>query len=515
LTTCFERFRIEDTPLIILPFRFRWSLAILVSFGVVAALLSLVVHQRQEQSAFLSAPPEVRSHDHVAALTLHAVRGSDGRDSFAFNGQTVAPIIRVSPGDTLNITYVNDLPPASDEQCSLGPCMNMTNLHFHGLGVSPRAPQDDVLTMIAMPGQTLNYSVHIPLDQPPGLYWYHTHPHGESERQVLDGMSGVIVIEGIERYVPELARLPAQVIILRGRSIEHDPDAAQLRRKVDITSQSCGGEAEKVEEIFTVNGAVRPSIGIAPGERQFWRIVNAAADRYVDVQLDGEAWEIVALDGMPLAYHDPEQPLRKAGHVLLPPASRLEAIVTGPQVGSVAALRSRCVDTGPDGDPNPAMVLADVAAAPPSAAPPATITSDRRPASYQQVQLAALESGPPQFVATFTEDKKRFYINNQLFDPDAAPMTQAVVGTYQHWRVVNQSKELHPMHLHQVHFLVYAVNGIGLQDPEWVDTANVPYGGSIDMIVDFTNPAIRGMSVFHCHLLNHEDKGMMAKMLLK
>ncbi len=118
-------------------------------------------------------------------------------------------------------------------------------------------------------------------------------------------------------------------------------------------------------------------------------------------------------------------------------------------------------------------------------------------------------------MATFTEDKKRFYINNQLFDPDAAPMTQAVVGTYQHWRVVNQSKELHPMHLHQVHFLVYAVNGIGLQDPEWVDTANVPYGGSIDMIVDFTNPAIRGMSVFHCHLLNHEDKGMMAKMLLK
>jgi FtsP/CotA-like multicopper oxidase with cupredoxin domain len=71
------------------------------------------------------------------------------------------------------------------------------------------------------------------------------------------------------------------------------------------------------------------------------------------------------------------------------------------------------------------------------------------------------------------------------------------------------------MHLHQVHFLVYAVNGKKLANPEWVDTANVPYGGSIDMIVDFTNPVIRGMSVFHCHLLNHEDKGMMAKILLK
>jgi FtsP/CotA-like multicopper oxidase with cupredoxin domain len=118
-------------------------------------------------------------------------------------------------------------------------------------------------------------------------------------------------------------------------------------------------------------------------------------------------------------------------------------------------------------------------------------------------------------VSTFTEDKKRFYINGQLYQPDAKPMTEAVVGTYQHWRVENKTKELHPMHLHQVHFLVYAVNGTRLPNPEWVDTANVPYGGSIDVIVDFTNPAIRGMSVFHCHLLNHEDKGMMAKILLK
>lgn len=96
------------------------------------------------------------------ALTLHDVLGNDGHDSFAFNGQTVAPIIRVSPGDTLRITYVNDLPQPSGEQRSLGRCMNMTNLHFHGLGISPKAPADDVLGMIAMPGQTLHYVVHIP-----------------------------------------------------------------------------------------------------------------------------------------------------------------------------------------------------------------------------------------------------------------------------------------------------------------------------------------------------------------
>jgi suppressor of ftsI len=484
----------------------------LVIFAYVSALF--VLHD-QGQPTLLGAPPEVTSRHHVAALTLHAVRGMDGRDSFSFNGRTLPPIIRLSPGDTLKIAYVNDLGFPSGEQCSLGPCMNMTNLHFHGLGVSPKAPQDDVLDTIAMPGQTLNYSVHIPVDQQPGLYWYHTHPHGESERQVLDGMSGAIIVEGMERYVPEVGHLQERVIVVRGRSIEHDPDAAELRRKVEIPPKGCGAQSEAAEEIFTVNGALRPRIEIAPGERQFWRIVNASADRYADVQLDGKPWEIIALDGMPLAYHNPEHPVRVSDHVLLPPASRLEAIVTGPPAGSRATLRTLCVDTGPDGDPNPGMVLADIVPASSSPRPRKVNASDRRPASYSRLQLASLESGPPQFVATFTEDKQGFYINGQRFQLDARPMTEAVVGTYEHWRVLNPTRERHPMHLHQVHFLMYAVNGTRLPNPEWVDTADVPYGGSIDMIVDFTNPVIRGMSVFHCHLLNHEDKGMMAKMLLK
>jgi suppressor of ftsI len=107
-------------------------------------------------------------------------------------------------------------------------CMDMTNLHFHGLSVSPDAPQDDVLTMLAKPGQVLHYSVRIPRDHPPSLFWYHTHSHGESHRQVLDGMSGAIVVEGMERYVPEVERLRERVIVVPGRSIEHDPNAAAL-----------------------------------------------------------------------------------------------------------------------------------------------------------------------------------------------------------------------------------------------------------------------------------------------
>jgi suppressor of ftsI len=471
------------------------------------------------QGVSLPQPPQVRAKNHVVSVTLHAVN-ENGKDAFAFNGKTVPPVIRASPGDILKITYINDLPSKSSEECAVNPCMDMTNLHFHGLAISPEAPQDDVLTMLAKPGQVLHYSIRIPRDHPPGLFWYHTHPHGESHRQVLDGMSGAIVLEGMERYVPEVERLRERVLVLRGRSIEHDPNATALEHDVEIPAKGCGGEAEKVEEIFSVNGMLRPRIEMAPNDRQFWRIVNASSDRYLDLQLDGETFDIVALDGMPLAYHDPKHPTKTVDHLLVAPAGRVEAIVTGPATGAHATLRTLCVDTGPVGDPNPEMVLADLVSPGPSETDVASHSAQgraingRRPI-YKPIDIEPLKKTAPDFVVTFTEDKNGFYINGQKFSADATPMTSARVGTYQHWHIVNNTAELHPFHIHQAHFLAYAQNGAPLPMPAWLDTVNVPYGGSVDVILDFTDPVIRGMSVFHCHLLNHEDKGMMAKILFK
>src|SRR5260221_1721365 len=225
----------------------------------------------------LAKPQELRAKDHTLSLTLHAAIASDGKNSFYFNGQPIAPTLRLSPGDQLKITYINDLPTKPKESCAITPCMDMTNLHFHGLTVSPDAPQDDVLDMMAMPGKSLSYTVQIPKDHPPGLYWYHTHPHGESHRQALDGMSGAIVIEEIEAYFPELAGLPERVLVLRGRSIVEDPHSADLKQRVKLNSSECGGGAESPEAIFTVNGAVRPQIEIAPGELPFWLLATASA----------------------------------------------------------------------------------------------------------------------------------------------------------------------------------------------------------------------------------------------
>ena len=94
-------------------------------------------------------------------------------------------------------------------------------------------------------------------------------------------------------------------------------------------------------------------------------------------------------------------------------------------------------------------------------------------------------------------------------------MDRAMTGGLQHWRIVTGTREVHPMHIHQVHFLAFLENDRPLPEPQWLDTVNVPAGGSVDVIMDFTDPVIRGMSVFHCHLLNHEDKGMMAKILFE
>jgi FtsP/CotA-like multicopper oxidase with cupredoxin domain len=451
-------------------------------------------------------------------VTLVAATDPDsGKSEFRYRENNIPPVIRVRPGSILNVEYKNELAAQSREQCLGQPCMNMTNLHFHGLHVSPNTPQDDVLTMMAAPGQALHYSVQVPPQQPPGLYWYHTHSHGESYIQDLDGMSGAIVVEGIERYVPEVLNMRERILVLRDLVLPSDAaERKSVMESVAMQTKQCGTAPEKPERAFTVNGSLRPKIDVAPGERQFWRIVNASPDRYADLELDSAQFEVVALDGMPLSFHDPSIRKRSMNHVLVPPAGRVEAIVTGPPADSHAALRSLCFDTGPDGDSNPAMVLADVVSAPPSN-PQARPALGGAPvyATFPPAFLKRVEASKPQFVVNFTEDKQGFYINGQKFEMNSGPMLTVDVGSLQHWRVTNPTREVHPFHIHQVHFLTYAVGGKPVKDPIWLDTVNVPYGSSVDLVMDFTDPIIRGMSVFHCHLLNHEDKGMMAKILFR
>jgi len=455
------------------------------------------------------------------SLILAAVNDPhSGKGSFSYEGHEIPPVIHVSPGETLRINYRNHMSPHSTEQCASGPCMNMTNLHFHGLHVSPASPQDDTISMMAMPGESIQYRVDIPLDQAPGLYWYHTHPHGESYRQALDGMSGAIVIDGIERYVPEVRAMKERILILRDAELRaHDPHPPLREKLVQLLDVRCSSSHETPERILTVNGVIHPTIAIAPGERQFWRILNASPDLYADLSIDSEQMAVVARDGMPLAFHDPERRPENVEHILLPPAGRVEAIITGPRSGVRASLRSSCVDTGRSGDANPAMVLADLD--PGSYAHPLVVQSvaNQTPPVYKPLSAAFLdkyESRAPDYSVRFNENSQgAYFINRRKYSPEDGPMTTVQIGDYQHWHILNDTSELHPFHIHQVHFLVFRTNGKAEAQPEWLDTVNVPAKGSVDLMMDFTDPIIRGTSLFHCHLLKHEDQGMMAKILFK
>ena len=475
--------------------------------------IALLVASATAQDRILRELPEATTPVTLAAATDPL----SGKSDFRYQGSNTPPVIRIQPGSTLKVEYKNDLATQSRETCLDHPCTNITNLHFHGLHVSPNAPQDDAIDMMAMPGETLHYSVQVPPQQPPGLYWYHTHPHGESYRQDLDGMSGAIVVEGIDRYLPEVRNMRERILVVRDLVLPDDAgERSRVMESVSMQTTQCGTAPDVPERAFTVNGSLRPQIDIAPGERQFWRIVNTSPDRYADLELDSGPLEVVALDGVPLAYHEPSIRKRSMEHVLVPPAGRVEAIVTGPSLDSHAALRSNCFDTGPDGDSNPAMVLADIVSAKPwNSEPPRQPRRSPVHTVFSPAVLKRVEATEPKFVVNFTEDKQGFYINRQKFQMTDAPMLTVRIGSLQHWRVENPTKEVHPFHIHQVHFLVYAVGGKRVKDPVWLDTVNVPYGGAVDLVMDFTDPIIRGMSLFHCHLLNHEDKGMMAKILFR
>jgi len=165
------------------------------------------------------------------------------------------------------------------------------------------------------------------------------------------------------------------------------------------------------------------------------------------------------------------------------------------------------------------MVIADLVSSSHTESPVRGIPKSGGLAVYKEVSdqaMKGLKASEPDFIVAFTEDKNGFYINGKKFAVDADPMLRVRVGSMQHRRVINNTQELHPFHIHQVHFLAYAENGSRSESPEWLDTVNVPYGGgTADLIMDFTDPIIRGLSLFHCHLLSHEDKGMMAKILFE
>ena len=514
-------------------------------------------------------PEDLRSENGVLRVDFKY------RSSVDANGQTrycylnkdgsQAPNLRLHPGDWLILSLKNELKipigashsdhrkaMAMPDSCG-GGIMNAwsTNLHFHGLSVPPVCHQDDVLkTSIDPSGAPFEYRFQIPADEPPGLYWYHPHVHGFSNAQVLGGASGALIVEGIESANRLLAGIPERILIVRDQELMN-PKAAPLKSTVDApvlrdaegdimnTGTGLGKPAKDISINFVpVSYPEYPpaKIDIRPGERQLWRILNASAITYVDLQilLSGapQPMGVVSMDGVPINEGAPtENRIVWQSHALLPPGGRIEFIYKGPAEGARASLVTRTVDTGPAGENDPVRPLAEIVSSSDAPEPRSTLPASPtqsmsrtsvwlgnvKPVRERKLYFSERPSDasnprrPTVFMLTL-EGQKAI-----PFDPNAtAPNITVRQGDVEDWTVENRSRELHAFHIHQTHFMLTKWNGVPVDEPFLRDTVNVSYWDgkspvypSVKLRMDFRDPNAVGTFVYHCHLLEHEDGGMM------
>ncbi len=459
-----------------------------------------------------------------------------------------SPTLHLNPGDQLVIHLINELPPGATMQMGTMPEMAMSsrvpdncgssemttssvNLHFHGTNVPPVCHQDEVIKTAVDGGGKFEYRVQIPRDEPPGLYWYHPHIHGVAEPAVLGGASGALIIEGLEKVNPAVARLPQKVFVIRDNlvpgALASDDDTVPAW---DLS----------VNYVPVAYPAFTPAVmKVRPEERQLWRVLNASADTILDVALeyDGAAQTlaIVGLDGVPTGSQDGTSIGKtvRATHVLLPPASRAEFIVTTPstEVRS-AVLKTRQVDTGPDGDNDPERPLVSlqasgVAPAVNAAVMPEMVMGAKPPAARfaNLAKCKAVAKRKLYFSEVLSDPNDpdsptNFYITVDgktpvLFNPDNPPAIETTQGAVEDWTIENRALENHVFHIHQVHFLVLEKNGRPVPNGQFLDTIQVPYWSgkgpypSVKVRMDFRGDTV-GDFVYHCHILGHEDSGMMA-----
>lgn len=415
--------------------------------------------------------------------------------SNVFNGEYIPPVLRMRRGDRLELELVNRIG-AADVQID-GP--QPSNIHYHGMVVPPSPPGDDVFLDIGA-GADYAYRWQVPANHEQGTHWYHPHSHGLVEPQILSGMSGMLVVDGlISEHFPAFLGLRQRYLVLKDIVLPGaDPQAANTK---------------------TINGVLGGVLRLRPGEMQVWNLGNLGADAYFDLAADGvQLWEINR-DGNVVV-----QP-RRLDSVFLPPGGRSTVVVVAPTTPGAYAVRTLEVDTGPQGDPNPEVQLATLVV---DGAPVDTLALQSRllrPADRPDTigdtpaELLALPITRRR-VITFSEtpDGNTFFIDGRSYDAGRDDITVSL-GDVEEWTLRNVSGERHVFHIHQLDFLVTSVDGRPVPPEHLNDVVDLSYArdgtpGEVKIIVPFTDPTMVGRFVFHCHIVGHEDAGMMANLVV-
>ena len=427
----------------------------------------------------------------------------------------VGPTLRVQPGSLLRLRLQNDLPPdnlpSSGTEVVDPRSFNVTNLHTHGLHVSPAGNGDNVLLRIN-PQEAFVTEIYVPEDHVPGTFWYHAHVHGSTAVQVSSGMAGALLVDGGLDNVPEIRAAEAKEKILVFQQMPYTPDPENPDVHVVEDFLASFGPSSWPTGILnngwrtTINGQTYPVIRMRPGEVQRWRMVHAGVRETIAVRLEKHELNEIAVDGIPpgriVARESVElQPgyrsdvLIKAG-----PAQPEPYFLVDDRVAATDALLRR------DEPPN---VLAMVIVS--GEELEMGLPSSSSLASYAPFPAIDDEELTGNQEATFnirTEPQLGFEINGRSFDA-AGPPRRLPLGGVEQW-TLRSDRGNHPYHIHVNPFQVVSIVRGGrelLDAPVWRDTILVKREDTVTIRTRYRRYI--GRFVIHCHILDHEDQGMM------
>lgn len=430
---------------------------------------------------------------------------------------------------------------------------NTTNLHVHGVQTVPHlfnpiGTSDPSAMMIDIEPQTsFTYNFPIPADHPSGLFWFHPHHHGSTDVQVSGGMAGLIVVRGPIDDVPEIKAARELFMVVQTLNVNQsktDPTLYEYEPVAYQTPQNGGYNLGTDFTMLTVNGQgvnwannnantyaqlAPPQFAMQPGEVVRLRFLNGANSLFFPLAFPGLEVYAIAFDGvnhtapipLTLDYTGTITPANmfSANAFMTSPGNRLELLIRAPQTPGTYTI-SACATNGVAFQPFPQFNLAQIVV---SGNPVTMNIPTSLPEPTREYPVIADSEIVAQRTITYTEGNDStlltgfgFYIDGKLYDEMAIPISPRS-GTAEEWTIVNKTSESHPFHIHVNSFQLYAINGVRTTPPDVWDTFIVPpmngaTPGSITIRIRFKE--FRGKTVHHCHVLPHEDTGMMQNLLI-
>lgn len=487
-------------------------------------------------------PNVLRSKNGVLVATItaayaHNKIGSDPVFLRNYDGKLVGPTIRVKPGDKLKLTVRNEMPTEATPVGLMNQLnsFNTTNMHYHGLHVSPYGNSDNVLLTIEPKGSQF-YEVDIPKDHPAGTYWYHAHHHGSTAGNVSSGMSGALIIEGGLDDIPEIKAAEDRTFVLNQipyiyKNTFQDPpnppvvfDLPEGRVELEYANYIFGpGDWGELGRFTTVNGIQLPVLRMRPGAMERWRFVASGQRELIKLKLmrvPGTKVELpeilplneIATDGLALGK------VYTQDTIDLWPGYRSDVLIQAPlEAGEYLLIDEQTPgDKSMNGIPESRKHIARLIIEGKPLAKAMPLPTDASMAGLRLPSIKESEvTGPPQ-EAVYGIIKQgsgiAFTIDRKSFNMDSA--RQLTLGKVDEWHLTSKNEVgpvSHPYHIHVNPFEVISMKddkGVEqLKEPVWRDTIILNENWEVRMRTryeDFT-----GVFVQHCHILDHEDQGMM------